>query len=108
MSHNYEGIHMTNTEIDELENSFNSQECLDFVEDYLFDMLENDTAIGVCKYMIKQGYNSLSDKQKRVIKIAIQQHILKCGRCEEFLWEEANYIIDNGLCTYCQQVWDND
>jgi hypothetical protein len=108
MSHGYSGTHMSKTEIAELENSLDSQDCLDFVENHLIDMLDNDVAIGVCKFWASNGYSSLSEKQKNVAMISLQQNLLKCGRCDEFVWEEAAFIIDNGLCTYCQQVWDND
>jgi len=106
MSHGYNGKYMTRAEIDELEHTFDSDECLKFVKS-LLDSLDNDEAFGVCRYYLHNGYETLSEKQKKVFKIALQQNLLKCSRCEDFYWIEAEFVIDNGLCSYCQQSWDN-
>lgn len=107
MNHGYTGISLISNEIDNLE-PFDDECCNDFFET-LLDELDNPMHIGITKQVIDNGYNSLSDKQKMVFKIYIlEPNLLKCGRCEQFLWEEADYIRENGLCTYCQKMWDND
>lgn len=107
MEHGYTGIPLTTDEINDLE-PFNDEACIDFLES-LLDELDDSMHEGITKQVISKGYDSLSDKQKMVFKNYILKPVLvKCGRCEEFLWEEANYIHENGLCTYCQKMWDND
>ena len=107
-SHGFSGRHMRKDEINEWECTFDSEECIQFINELIkAESLENNAAIGVSKVYLDSGYNYLSEKQKNVFKTVLQQNLLKCGRCEVFLWEEADYIIDNGLCPACQQSWDN-
>lgn len=107
MDHGYIGISLTSDEIDNLE-PFDDENCNDFFET-LLDELDDPMHIVITKQVINNGYNSLSDKQKMIFKTYIlKPTLVKCGRCEEFLWEEADYIRENGLCTYCQEIWDND
>lgn len=107
MGHGYTGKHFSSNEIDDME-PFDDTCCNDFFE-ILLDELDNQMHIGITKQVINNGYNSLSDKQKMIFKTYIlKPALVKCGRCEEFVWEEADYIRENGLCTYCQKIWDND
>ena len=103
--HGYTGRRFTKDEISNTD--FSSQECLDYVKRYLLNQDEHPVAKGVLKRMVDVGYDSLTEKQQNVARIAFQKHLCVCGRCEEFLWEEADFIEENGLCTWCQQSWDN-
>ena len=111
MDSGFRATRMRREEIDELEGTFDESECLEFVEGLIeSESLDNDIAVGVCKFFVENGYEALSDKQKNVLKITLQQNVLKCGRGDacDFSWGEAQFIIDNGLCSYCQHVWDKD
>jgi len=103
------GIFMSRKEIDDLERTFDESECVEFVKG-LIETLDNDIAVGVCKFFVKNGYDKLSDKQKNVFKITLQHNLMKCRICEDdgFSWGEAQFIIDNGLCSFCKHKWDKD
>lgn len=107
MEHEYTGKSLTDAEINDLE-PFDDDECIDFLKN-LLDELDDPMHIGITKKVIEDGYNSLSSQQQLVFKTYILKPVLqKCGRCDTFLWEEADFIRENGLCTYCQEIWDND
>lgn len=48
-SHNITGSHMANSEIDNLESTFDSPECADYIDNILLGQLDNQIAIGVFK-----------------------------------------------------------
>lgn len=103
----FSGINLTKSEVDNLE-PFDGDECISFLKDLLYE-LDDPVHEGITKQVIDRGYESLSDKQKYIFKTyVIQPNAYACGRDEDFSWSESLFVRENGLCSYCQNVWDHD
>ena len=82
-------------------------------EGYLNDLINsgrlNSTEEGITKYLIDNGYDSLSDKQKRVFNRMIDNNsVAECKRCAiDIPWCEMIEALDNGgYCNYCQHMME--
>ena len=65
----------------------------------------NETAEGISKLVLDKGYNTLSEKQKKVFDIAIkQQYVDECKGCHCTIpFSEMLEALDNGgYCGACQ------
>jgi len=67
--------------------------------------------VGITKFVIEQGFEKLSSKQKFIFNKAIEEYVFEeCSRCgNEIPWSEMSAAEDNGgLCSWCQQLGRND
>lgn len=65
--------------------------------------------LGIAKYFLDHGYESLSTKQKYLFDKAISDnYISECKRCAiDIPWCEMFETMDNGgYCNYCQHMME--
>ena len=65
--------------------------------------------VGIAKYMLDNGYNSLSQKQAFVFDRMIDNNTIeRCKRCDmDIPWCEMFDALDNGgYCNYCKHMME--
>lgn len=84
--------------------------------DYLEDLvrvgrIEDETALGIAKYIIANGPENLSDKQWYTFLekgLVEYNYVEECERCaEDIPWSEmfaAVYIEEDEYCGYCRHM----
>lgn len=88
-------------------NRYNEEDFNSFVEDLIRSGRLNENEARTAQYMLDNGYEALSEPQKRVFDDAIRKNsVNECGMCaEDIPWNEMLNALDNGgLCSYCQHV----
>lgn len=94
---------------DRLIERFSEDDFKSYLEELInIDCLE-DTALGITKKVLNNGFDSLSDKQKYVFLAyaIIPNYIEHCKRCwEEIAWCEMLYAVyeSNRYCCYCSHM----
>ncbi|UPS45357.1 hypothetical protein M1D30_04065 [Prevotella sp. E15-22] len=86
---------------------YNEDDFKGFVEDLISSGRIEDKEAGIAKYMIDNGYESLSEKQKYVFDQMIKDNTVEeCQRCGvDIPWcEMLEALYNGGLCNYCQHV----
>ena len=86
---------------------YNEDDFEGFVSDLISSGRIESKEAGIAKYMIGNGYESLSEKQKFVFDhMIIDNTVDECQRCGiDIPWCEMLEALDNGgLCNYCQHV----
>lgn len=69
---------------------------------------------GITKFVIDEGYDSLSPKQRKVFDYMVDKNtVSSCQRCgTDIPWCEMLEALDNGgFCSYCQHMiekYEND
>ena len=90
-------------------NRFSEEDFEGFI-DQLYDLGRIDSKqAGIAKYMIDNGYDALSAKQKYVFDCMIADNTVdECKRCiTEIPWCEMLEALDNGgYCNYCQHMME--
>lgn len=83
--------------------------------DYLNGLIESgrieDKEIGIIKYFLDHGYETLSEKQRYVFNRAIEDNSVNvCTRCAiDIPWCEMLEALDNGgYCNYCQHMMEKE
>lgn len=67
----------------------------------------NDIQAGVTRQVIAQGYDSLTDKQKKVFDYIVNTMLnMTCSRCGTPipLSEISEALTNGGLCGYCVHI----
>lgn len=82
------------------------------LDSYLYEQGNeyDDTFKGIAQRTIDNGWDSLSEKQQKVIKIRIEQICPeRCSHCGDSIpWSEMLSAIENdGMCSHCVKVWSN-
>lgn len=78
------------------------------------NLIEDEVALGISKYILSNGARGLSDKQWYVFleKGLIPNYVEYCERCaEEIPWTEmlgTVYINEDDLCGYCHHISSKD
>ncbi len=65
---------------------------------------------GIAKLAIDKGWDNLSERQQKVIKIRIEQICPnRCSHCLDSIpWCEMMFAIEHGgMCSHCVHVWGN-
>lgn len=84
-------------------------------KDYLKTLLKmeitlEDAEKGVFRQFLDKGWDSLTEKQKKVFMYGIERNsVEKCNRCDEDIpWSEMIEAVDNGgYCSYCSNMMEN-
>lgn len=80
--------------------------------DQLYDLGRIDSKqAGIAKYMIDNGYDALSARQKYVFDRMIADNTVdECKACvTDIPWCEMLEALDNGgYCNYCQHMMEKD
>lgn len=80
-----------------------------FLEQLINSGRLDDKQAGIAKFMIDNGYDALSDKQKYVFDHMIANNTVnECTRCAiDIPWSEMLEALDNGgYCNYCQHMME--
>ena len=79
---------------------------------FLIDIQErevlNDTQKGVIRQTLAKGYNSLTDKQKKVIYGIVEPYYVEeCKFCMDRIewYDMLNAYEQDEYCTYCYEKW---
>lgn len=94
--------------------NFNDEDFIGFLKEllgsYLYEKGDDydETFAGIAKRAIDNGWNSLSEKQKNVIRIRTE-HICpeRCSHCHDSIpWSEMLFAMEHdGICPRCVKVW---
>lgn len=91
-----------------LEQRFHEDDFEEYLESLLdADMIEGDTARGIATKVLNEGYDSLSENQKRsFIFYAIKpNYYSECDRCTSSIpWCEMINALEDGYCGYCSHM----
>lgn len=82
-----------------------------FLEDLIVSGRIDEKEIGISKFMMDNGYEALSVKQKYVFDTMIKNNTVdECWRCGvDIPWCEMMEALDNGgLCSWCQHMEEKD
>jgi len=90
---------------------FEEEDVNDFLSELVSGNRLDNPALGITRFVIDNGYNSLSTRQRFVFEKAIQDFYYdECVRCgNEIPWCEMSGAEDNGgMCSWCAQLSRND
>lgn len=95
---------------------YNDEDFIGFLRELLDSSIyeqgnEHDkTFEGIAQRTIDNGWDSLSEKQQKVIKIRIEQICPeRCSHCGDSIpWCEMLYAIENDdKCSHCVKIWED-
>jgi hypothetical protein len=96
--------------INMLESSFDNEGCKEFIKEITSDESwfvkyesPGKQMDEVFESLLKSGYGSLTDAQKAMFKRELKYTLRKCGRCEDFSWSDAAYLMEDELCMHCKE-----
>jgi len=97
-------IYLNENEIEKLEKKFYEDDFNECLEQLIkMDMIEKDFVKDIAEIVLTEGYDSLSENQRRAfIFCAIKPNSKKeCDRCGiEIPWSEMIEAVETGLCGY--------
>jgi len=89
------------------EKRFRDEEINGFLKELIYGHRLDDPALGIAKFVIDNGYDSLSSKQRFVFEKAMDDYCYdECMRCgNDIPWSEMSSAEDNGgICSWCEKL----
>ncbi|ADQ45986.1 hypothetical protein Calkro_1121 [Caldicellulosiruptor kronotskyensis 2002] len=105
-------MYLNENDIEKLEKRFYEDDFNEYLEKIIkMDMIEKDFVKDIAEIVLTEGYDSLSENQRRAfIFYAIKPNYKKkCNKCgTEILWSEMIEAVKTGLCGYCLHIFQKD